>query len=314
MARHRVTHTFLLPTALKAMMKAVPAPRERSDLAFRAIMSAGEAVGDAVFAWSRDALGVVPNEMFGQTEINYIVGNCAVRWPARAGSLGRPYPGHHVIDDKGNECPRGTPGDAALHRRDVHGERDPIFVIGYWKGDDATRDKFTGDRLSHARRKKGALPRGAGVACDRLGAPWDSWCRSGHTAMMDEDGYLWYQGRRDGLFKARATASARARSRTAGSSTLPWPTRQWCRSPTPSAVRSSRLSSSSPQLRCLARARNRAQAHVRGKLAPYDYPKEIEFIDALPMTTTGKVQRRVLRLREEERARAKAKLASSWTE
>ena len=47
-------------------------------------MSAGEAVGDAVFAWCRDRLGVMPNEMFGQTEINYIVGNCAARWPARA--------------------------------------------------------------------------------------------------------------------------------------------------------------------------------------------------------------------------------------
>jgi len=44
------------------------------------------------------------------------------------------------------------------------------------------------------------------------------------------------------------------------------------------------------------------QAHVRGLLAPYEYPKEIEFIEALPMTTTGKVQRRVLRLQEEERA------------
>jgi acetyl-CoA synthetase len=43
------------------------------------------------------------------------------------------------------------------------------------------------------------------------------------------------------------------------------------------------------------------QAHVRGKLAPYEYPKEIEFIDALPMTTTGKVQRRVLRLQEERK-------------
>jgi acetyl-CoA synthetase len=48
------------------------------------------------------------------------------------------------------------------------------------------------------------------------------------------------------------------------------------------------------------------QQHVRGMLAPYEYPKEIEFIDALPMTTTGKVQRRVLRLQEEERARAAA--------
>ena len=46
------------------------------------------------------------------------------------------------------------------------------------------------------------------------------------------------------------------------------------------------------------------QAHVRGRLAPYEYPKEIEFIDALPMTTTGKVQRRLLRLQEDERARS----------
>ena len=48
------------------------------------------------------------------------------------------------------------------------------------------------------------------------------------------------------------------------------------------------------------------QRHVRGKLAPYEYPKEIEFIDALPMTTTGKVQRRLLRLQEEQRAKAAA--------
>ena len=46
------------------------------------------------------------------------------------------------------------------------------------------------------------------------------------------------------------------------------------------------------------------QAHVKGMLAPYEYPKEIEFIDALPMTTTGKVQRRVLRLQEEARVRS----------
>jgi acetyl-CoA synthetase len=48
------------------------------------------------------------------------------------------------------------------------------------------------------------------------------------------------------------------------------------------------------------------QQHVRERLAPYEYPKEIEFIDQLPMTTTGKVQRRVLRLQEEERAAAAA--------
>ena len=57
---------------------------------------------------------------------------------------------------------------------------------------------------------------------------------------------------------------------------------------------------SSPTFRYLVDA---LQQHVRGQLAPYEYPKEIEFVDALPMTTTGKVQRRVLRLQEEARAR-----------
>src|SRR5437773_1172583 len=134
MQRHRVTHTFLFPTALKAMMKAVPEPRKTYALRLRAIMSAGEAVGDAVFAYCRDQLGVTVNEMFGQTEMNYIVGNSHVQWPARPGSMGRPYPGHRVavIDDEGRECPRGTPGDVALHRRDVHGDLDPIFFLGYW--------------------------------------------------------------------------------------------------------------------------------------------------------------------------------------
>jgi len=51
------------------------------------------------------------------------------------------------------------------------------------------------------------------------------------------------------------------------------------------------------------------QQHVRGKLAPYEYPKDIEFIDALPMTTTGKVQRRVLRLQEEQRAQGRTQSA-----
>ncbi len=71
--RYGVTNTFLFPTALKQMMKACPEPRQRYTLKLRALMSAGEAVGETVFTWCRDAMGVVVNEMFGQTEINYIV-------------------------------------------------------------------------------------------------------------------------------------------------------------------------------------------------------------------------------------------------
>jgi len=280
--RHGVTHTFLFPTALKAMMKAVPEPRRRHRLRLEAIMSAGEAVGDAVFAYCRDRLGVVPNEMFGQTEVNYIVGNCALFWPARPGSMGRAYPGHRiaVIDDDGHECPRGTPGDVALHARDVHGDRDPVFFLGYWKRDDATRAKFTGD-------------------------PDDSWCRTGDTATMDGDGYLWYQGRSDDVFKAAGYRIGPSEienclvkhEAVANAAVVP----------KPDAERGALVKAFvvlAPGHLASPRLAQDLQAHVRGKLAPYEYPKEIEFIDALPMTTTGKVQRRILRLREEEKAKA----------
>jgi acetyl-CoA synthetase len=290
MQRHRVTHSFLFPTALKAMMKAEPAPRQRWRLRLRAIMSAGEAVGDAVFAWTRDALGVTLNEMFGQTEINYIVGNCAATldgrgrpapgWPARPGSMGRPYPGHRVavIDDAGQECPRGTPGDVALHRRDVHGHPDPVFFLGYWHNEAATRAKFTGD-------------------------PADSWCRTGDMALMDDDGYLWYQGRSDDMFKA---AGYRIGPSEVENCLVKHPAvANAAVVPKPDAERGALVKAYvvlAPGYAGDAALIDALQRHVRGRLAPYEYPKEIEFIDALPMTTTGKVQRRVLRLQELERA------------
>ncbi|MBQ0958959.1 AMP-binding protein [Ideonella sp. 4Y11] len=290
MARHRVTNTFLFPTALKAMMKACPRPREQHALRLRAIMSAGEAVGDTVFHWCREALGVTVNEMFGQTEINYIVGNCsqtlgtdghpAPGWPARPGSMGRAYPGHRVavIDDDGQECPRGTPGDVAVHRRDVHGQADPVFFLGYWKRDDATQAKYTGP-------------------VD------DSWCRTGDTAVMDQDGYLWYQGRSDDVFKAAGYRIGPSEVEN-------------CLVRHPAVANAAVVPKPDPERGALVKAYvvlapgfhgdaalvAELQQHVRGRLAPYEYPKEIEFIESLPMTTTGKVQRRVLRLQEEARA------------
>ena len=281
MQRHRVTHTFLFPTALKAMMKAVPAPPQCYTLHLRALMSAGEAVGDAVFGWCADALGVPVNEMFGQTELNYIVGNSHRQWPARPGSMGRPYPGHRVavIDDEGRECPRGTPGDVALHRLDIHGHPDPVFFLGYWNNTAATHAKFSGH-------------------------PDRSWCRTGDMAVMDADGYLWYQGRSDDVFKA---AGYRIGPSEIENCLVKHPAvANAAVVPRPDAARGAVVKAyvvlapgfdASPQLV------EALQQHVRGKLAPYEYPKEIEFIAALPMTTTGKVQRRVLRQIEEERAR-----------
>jgi acetyl-CoA synthetase len=301
LSAHGVTHTFLFPTALKAMMKAYPHPRRQFRLRLQGLMSAGEAVGDAVFDYCRDELGVVVNEMFGQTEINYIVGNCAmtglhlpagaaaaVGWPARPGSMGRPYPGHRVavIDDAGRECPPGVPGDVAVHRLDVQGHLDPIFFLGYWKRDDATAAKYTGD-----------------------------WCRTGDVAVRDADGYLWYQGRADDVFKSAGYRIGPGEIENclvrhpavANAAVVPKPDAErgaLVKAYVVLAPEAAQARAAAPDARAWdAHLVQQLQLHVKGRLAPYEYPKEIEFIDQLPMTTTGKVQRRVLRLQEEERAR-----------
>ena len=274
MEKYGVRNTFLFPTALKMMMKAVPQPKKRHALSLRSVMSAGESVGETVFAWSREALGVTVNEMFGQTEINYIVGNSHTLWPAKPGSIGRPYPGHRVacIDDAGNEAPAGEIGEVA-----AWDEGDPVFFLAYWKNPEATRKKYTG-----------------------------KWCRTGDLAKRDEDGHFWYQGRADDMFKSAGYRigpseienclvkhPAVANAAVVGS---PDPERT-------NVVKAFIVLT--PEYRPSAELEAELRQHVRGKLAPYEYPKEIEFIDSLPMTTTGKVQRRVLRLREEERKRAR---------
>ena len=289
MQQFGVTHTFLFPTALKAMMKAYPHPGAVFQLKLQAIMSAGEAVGDAVFDYCQRELGVTVNEMFGQTEINYIVGNCSLFWMPKAGSMGKGYPGHQVkvIDENGKECAVGEPGDVALNRFDVHGQPDPIFFLGYWKNEAATQAKFTGD-----------------------------WCRTGDLAVRDADGYLWYQGRADDVFKAAGYRIGPGEIENclvkhpavANAAVVPKPDAE--RGAVVKAyvvLAPNFIASYANDKRAAADFESeitaQLQAHVRNLLAPYEYPKEIEFIDALPMTTTGKVQRRVLRLQEEERAR-----------
>ena len=276
--RYQIRNTFLFPTALKLMMKAYPRPRDAFDISLRTIMSAGEAVGTAVFEWARDALGVTINEMFGQTEMNYIVGNSQALWPAKPGSMGRPYPGHRiaVIDDAGNTLPPGEPGEVAVHRIAPDGTPDPVFFIEYFGNRESTRSKFTGD-----------------------------WCRTGDVAVADEGGYLWYQGRADDMFKAAGYRIGPSEIENclvrhpavANAAVVPSPDE------TRGNVVKAFIVLAAGYTPSPALEADIAQ-HVRQHLAPYEYPKEIEFIDALPMTTTGKVQRKVLREREAQRKRA----------
>ncbi|TAK42215.1 MAG: AMP-binding protein, partial [Betaproteobacteria bacterium] len=172
--RYGVRNTFLFPTALKLMMKAVPEPKAHYTLALRSVMSAGESVGVTVIDWARERLGVTLNEMFGQTEINYVVGNCQAAWPVKPGAIGRAYPGHRVaiVNPAGEEVPRGELGEIAVHRR-CQGSDDPVFFLGYWNNPQATTEKFIGD-----------------------------WGCTGDQGRMDEDGTIWYQGRSDDVIKS----------------------------------------------------------------------------------------------------------------
>ncbi|VFR63293.1 Acetyl-coenzyme A synthetase [plant metagenome] len=276
--RYRVTNTFLFPTALKMMMKAVPEPRTQYRLALRSIMSAGESVGEAVFNWCRDALGITPNEMFGQTEMNYLIGNSGQKWPARAGSMGRAYPGHQVavLDELGQPVKTGEVGEIALNRHDIHGHPDPILFLGYWRNEPATQAKFSGD-----------------------------WCRTGDLASIDADGYFWYAGRADDVFKTSGYRVGPGEIENclidhpavANAAVVPKPDAE-----RGNVVKAYVVLTPDYAQRDPAELTELLQAHVRTRLAPYQYPKDIEYLDALPMTATGKVQRRVLRLREQGRA------------
>jgi acetyl-CoA synthetase len=269
--KYKVTSTFLFPTALKLMMKAFPSPKDRFDLKLRSLMSAGEAVGVTLIEWAREQLGVTINEMFGQTEINYVVGNCQAAWPVKPGSIGRPYPGHRVavIDEYGNRVPPGELGEIAIKR-----EQDPVFFLEYWKNEKATKEKYIGD-----------------------------WAVTGDQGRMDEDGYLWYQGRSDDVIKSAGYRIGPAEIEN-------------CLVKHPAVANAAVIGKADADRGAIVKAfivlqpgtaasqelLEDIQKHVRGRLAPYEYPREIEFIDALPMTTTGKVQRKELRKREEARS------------
>jgi len=272
--KYGVRNSFLFPTALKLMMKAVPEPKGKYRLDLRSIMSAGESVGVTVIDWAREHLGVTINEMFGQTEINYVVGNCQAAWPVKPGAIGRPYPGHRVeiIDDQGNAVPRGELGEIAVNRF-CNGTPDPVHFLEYWKNPQATKDKYIGD-----------------------------WGCTGDQGRMDEDGVIWYQGRSDDVIKSAGYRIGPAEIES-------------CLVKHPAVANAAVIGKDDAARGQIVKAFivlqpgrvaskalvDEIQAHVRGRLAPYEYPKEIEFLEALPMTTTGKVQRKELRKREQQK-------------
>jgi len=263
-ARHGVRNAFIPPTAMKMLMQ-VPAIETRG-LQLQAVMSAGESVGERVVEWAEQALGVTVNEMWGQTEFNYLVGNCSAIMPVKPGSMGKPFAGHwvDVIDEQGRPLPDGECGELAARTG------DPVQFLGYWENEAATRGKLRGD-----------------------------WFLTGDVGYRDAEGYLWFVGRQDDVISS------------AGYRIGPGEIED-CLIRHPAVVQAAVIGVPDELRGQIIKAFVVAaagvvpdaeltadiQRQVKQQLAAYEYPREIEYVDALPLTTTGKVQRKVLRERE----------------
>ncbi|MCK6449417.1 MAG: acyl-CoA synthetase [Alphaproteobacteria bacterium] len=265
LAKYGVRNSFLPPTALK-LMRQVETPQQRHAYKLRSIGSGGETLGGELLDWGRATFGLTINEFYGQTECNLVVGNCAGIMAAKPGLMGRAIPGHRVaiVDDEGNELPDGEPGNVAVRRP------DPVMFLEYWRNPAATREKFVGD-----------------------------WLVTGDTARREQDGYFRFQGRADDVI---TTAGYRVGPAEIEDCLLKHPAVAMAAViGVPDPVRTEAVKAFIvPKAGVAPDARlvRDVQDWVRTRLAAHEYPRLVEFVDALPMTTTGKIQRKVLRERE----------------
>jgi acetyl-CoA synthetase len=262
MARHGVRNAFIPPTALR-MLRAVPNPRGRHDIALRSVGSGGEALGAETLEWGKAALGVTINEFYGQTECNLVVGSCAAIGVVRPGAIGKAIPGHTVavIDAEGRTLKAGELGQIAVKRP------DPVMFLEYWGKPEATREKFIGD-----------------------------WMTTGDQGVIDEDGYFTFVGRDDDVITS------------AGYRIGPGEIED-CLIQHPAVALAAVIGKPDPVRTEIVKAfivlkagqvsspglADEIQSFVRTRLSAHEYPREIAFIDEMPMTTTGKVIRRLLR-------------------
>lgn len=274
MAAHGVRNTFIPPTALK-MMRQVPNPRTRHDLALRSLGSGGENLGADLLEWGRATLRVDINEFYGQTECNLVLSNCASIMPVRPGSMGRAVPGHEVqiVSEAGEVLRAGELGQVAVRRP------DPVMFLEYWGNPEATEAKFAGE-----------------------------WLLTGDTAYRDEDGYFHFVGRDDDLITS------------AGYRIGPGEIEE-CLMRHPAVALAAAVGIPDPTRTEIVKAfivlregvvasadlEHEVRDFVRTRLAAHEYPRMVEFVRELPMTTTGKIRRKDLRDRKVDRLRMATK-------
>lgn len=257
-----IRNAFIPPTALR-MLRVIEEPRKKFKLDLRTLASGGESLGAEVYEWGRRAFGLTINEFYGQTECNLVLASCHAAGVSRAGAIGKAVPGHDVavVRDDGSICETDEMGQVAIKRP------NPVMFLEYWQRPDATRDKFIGD-----------------------------WMITGDLARQDADGYVHFVGRDDDVI---TSSGYRIGPGEIEDCLLRHPAVQiGAAVGKPDALRTEIVKAFVVLKEGYAPSQALAddiQSFVRERLSAHEYPREVAFVGELPLTTSGKVIRRLLR-------------------
>ncbi len=263
---HKIRNAFLPPTALKLMRLDTPA----DPVPMRSVASGGETLGKELIAWGQQVFGTTINEFYGQTECNMIVSSCAALEPAEPGVMGFAVPGHtvEVVDeDTARICKMDEEGSIAVRAP------DPVMFLEYWNKPEATADKF--------------------ITIDG-----NKWLLTGDKGCKTATGRIRFIGRDDDIISSGGYRIGPAEIEDcllthpavslAGVVGKPDPIR--------GDVVAAYIQLANGHDGSDALAEDIAQ-HVKSRLAAYEYPRVVRFINDMPMTTTGKIIRADLRQR-----------------
>ncbi len=262
MARHKVTHTFFAPTAIKRLAQTAD-PNAQYDLSLRVICTGGEALAAETLNWAEQDLRVVCNEFYGMTEVNHLIGNCAALFPRKPGSMGRAYPGHTVllVDADGEEVAPGEPGEV------VTLQTSPTRYLGYLNNPEKEADMLHGPFM-----------------------------RTHDLAVRDTDGYFWYKGRSDDLIKSSGFRIGPAEIEEC---LLAHPAVAEVAVVGKPDVDRGSIVKAFVKLRAgvveTDDLKTELRDHVKTRLAGYKAPREVAFVARFEMTSSGKINRRALR-------------------
>ena len=259
--RYRPTLFFSVPTNYAALLEWKPEGRQEFDLSsVRHAISAGEALPASIFARFKERFGIEILDAWGSTEtLQMAISNRPGE--VRAGSSGKVIPGYEakIVDESGAPVPLGQIGNLLI--------KGDSTCVGYWNHHEKTKETFAGH-----------------------------WFHTGDKYSQDEDGYFWYAGRKDDLFKVNGrwlSPAETAHPAVREAAVVARNDRNGIVKPAAYVVVNAKAPPSAVLIQEL-------QQWVADKIGAYKRPRWIEFVQELPKTATGKLQR--YKLREQNKA------------